>query len=60
MTKAEKFCGASLDQFSDEALLETLAAMEMVVDNSEASCDIKFDAFATYGKVSIELDKRGH
>jgi hypothetical protein len=34
--------------------------MEMVIQGPDVAADLKFDAYATYGKVSLELDRRGH
>jgi hypothetical protein len=57
---AKKFVSASLDDFDADALLSTLTVMEMVVNNDKASDENKFNAYAVYGKVSLELDARKH
>lgn len=57
-SKADKFCNASLDSFDDEALEMTLAAMELVVKSPTATNEVKMDAYATFGKVALELERR--
>ena len=56
----DKFVNASLDNFDADALLETQRMMLMVLEGEKATNDQRYDCFATYGKVAIELLKRAN
>lgn len=60
MADEKKFCDASLDKFEDEALVSTKQAMHMVANNLDVAPDLRYAAYATYGKVCMELTERGY
>jgi hypothetical protein len=55
---AKKLVDADLSIFDDDALIATLALLALGLENK---VDVPaIEIYAAYGKVSYELDERGH
>lgn len=56
--KFEKFLNASLEPFETSSLFATLQAMETIIRAKAGTPEVQYDAYAVFGKVTLELERR--